>query len=256
MGTVSQIRLKPTTVSNVVTYTVIVDARNEDELLLPGMSATADFIVQEARNVLLVPNAAFQFKPQTTPDAGGARNDRAGRNAGAGRSGGEGRGGREGLAAGNGTDRTRGRATPDGDQDDRKGTPTEVSVATDHQNEQQGNRQKLFLNVHSNDPHNIPDNNETQSSSSSNLKAHSNIRPKILPQTERKRLYVQDSDGQLRETWVMAGITDGMKTVIEPTAEIQEGVKVATGFKQVKQDSPRGGLNELVRPPRGSGPPR
>jgi HlyD family secretion protein len=62
-GTVSQVRLNPTETSNVVTYTVIVEAPNSDNLLLPGMTATADFIVSRTENVLLVPNAALQFVP-------------------------------------------------------------------------------------------------------------------------------------------------------------------------------------------------
>jgi len=62
-GTVRQIRLQPTTVENVVTYTVVVDALNEKGLLLPGMTATVDFIVEERQNVLVVPNAALNFQP-------------------------------------------------------------------------------------------------------------------------------------------------------------------------------------------------
>ncbi len=62
-GTVRQIRLQPETVQNVVNYTVVVDAENVDNLLLPGMTATLDFIVQDRQDVLLVPNAALNFKP-------------------------------------------------------------------------------------------------------------------------------------------------------------------------------------------------
>lgn len=62
-GTVRQIRLQPETVDNVVTYTVIVEAANESGLLLPGMTATVDFIVHDTQNSLLVPVAALQFNP-------------------------------------------------------------------------------------------------------------------------------------------------------------------------------------------------
>lgn len=61
-GIVRQIRLKPTTVQDVVNYTVIVDATNERHLLLPGMTATVDFLVEERRDVLLIPNAALNFQ--------------------------------------------------------------------------------------------------------------------------------------------------------------------------------------------------
>jgi len=62
-GMVKQIRLQPSTVNNVVNYTVIVNADNPDHLLLPGMTATVDFIAQHLENVLLIPNAALRFKP-------------------------------------------------------------------------------------------------------------------------------------------------------------------------------------------------
>ena len=62
-GTVKQIRLQPSTVNNVVNYTVIVNADNPDHLLLPGMTTTVDFIAQHLENVLLIPNAALRFKP-------------------------------------------------------------------------------------------------------------------------------------------------------------------------------------------------
>lgn len=62
-GTVRQVRLQPETVSNVVSYTVVLDAKNDEGLLLPGMTATIDFIVDERKNVLLVPGAALRIKP-------------------------------------------------------------------------------------------------------------------------------------------------------------------------------------------------
>ncbi len=62
-GVVREVRLQPETISNVVTYTAVVDARNDEELLLPGMTATLDFIVAERTNVLLVANSALRVKP-------------------------------------------------------------------------------------------------------------------------------------------------------------------------------------------------
>jgi len=62
-GAVRQIRLQPTTVQNVVNYTVVVDASNPENFLLPGMTATVDFIIEERRDVLLVPNTALRFQP-------------------------------------------------------------------------------------------------------------------------------------------------------------------------------------------------
>ncbi len=63
LGRVSQIRLAGRTISNVVTYSVIVDFANADHRLLPGMTADASIVVQQRENVLSVPTAAFYFTP-------------------------------------------------------------------------------------------------------------------------------------------------------------------------------------------------
>jgi HlyD family secretion protein len=62
-GTVSQIRLSPTTVSNVVNYIVIVDVNNEDLKLMPGMTANVKLLVGNSQNVLRVSNVALRFQP-------------------------------------------------------------------------------------------------------------------------------------------------------------------------------------------------
>ena len=62
-GKVKQVRVQPTTTANVVNYTVIISAQNDENLLLPGMTATVDFIIESRQDVLLVPNAAFRYQP-------------------------------------------------------------------------------------------------------------------------------------------------------------------------------------------------
>jgi HlyD family secretion protein len=62
-GEVKLIRLNPTTVSNVVTYDVVINVDNPEEILLPGMTAYVNIAVTERKDVLLVPNAALRFKP-------------------------------------------------------------------------------------------------------------------------------------------------------------------------------------------------
>ena len=62
-GKVKQIRLEPTTSSNVVNYTVVVSADNKDNLLLPGMTATVEFVVDHKTDVLVVANSALRFQP-------------------------------------------------------------------------------------------------------------------------------------------------------------------------------------------------
>lgn len=61
-GKVNQIRMKPTTTSNVVTYTVIIDAPNPEQKLFPGMTASVT-IVTEEQTGLAAPAEAFNFTP-------------------------------------------------------------------------------------------------------------------------------------------------------------------------------------------------
>lgn len=60
-GTVQQIRLQPTVTSNVVTYTVIVEAPNPDQKLFPGMTANITIKVQEETG-LTIPMEALNFR--------------------------------------------------------------------------------------------------------------------------------------------------------------------------------------------------
>lgn len=59
-GVVTQVRLNPTVVQNVVTYSVIIDVDNPAERLLPGMTAYVNIIAKTHSHVLLVPNAALR----------------------------------------------------------------------------------------------------------------------------------------------------------------------------------------------------
>ena len=62
-GAVSQIRLQPQVVSNVTTYSAIVDVPNPDLRLKPGMTATVTIEVARRDDVLRVQNAALRFAP-------------------------------------------------------------------------------------------------------------------------------------------------------------------------------------------------
>jgi HlyD family secretion protein len=61
-GLVSQVRLQSKTTENVVNYTVAVAVRNPGKLL-PGMTATVEFLTGSASNVWSAPNAALRFRP-------------------------------------------------------------------------------------------------------------------------------------------------------------------------------------------------
>ena len=70
-GTVSQVRLAPVIVQNVVNYTVIIDVPNKDLKLMPGMTANVSVLVAERDSVVKVPALALTFRPtQSLIDAG------------------------------------------------------------------------------------------------------------------------------------------------------------------------------------------
>lgn len=62
-GTVQEVRLNPTTTSNVVTYTVVITAENPDQKLLPGMTATCTIVTQEITDAVTIPIKALKFTP-------------------------------------------------------------------------------------------------------------------------------------------------------------------------------------------------
>jgi HlyD family secretion protein len=62
-GRVRTVRLAATVTQNVVTYTVVVTARNEDGRLMPGMTATMRIESDRRADVLRVPAAALRFRP-------------------------------------------------------------------------------------------------------------------------------------------------------------------------------------------------
>jgi len=61
-GEVMQVRKAPQVLQNVVTYNVVISARNPDHKLLPGMTANVRLIVDQKDSVLKVPNSALRFR--------------------------------------------------------------------------------------------------------------------------------------------------------------------------------------------------
>jgi HlyD family secretion protein len=62
-GTVTQIRLQPKVVQNVVTYATVIDVPNPQLKLKPGMTATVNVEIARRTDVLRVPVAALRFRP-------------------------------------------------------------------------------------------------------------------------------------------------------------------------------------------------
>ena len=62
-GTVSQVRLQPQVVQNVVTYSTVIGVPNLELKLKPGMTANVNIEIARRTNVIRVPNAALRFRP-------------------------------------------------------------------------------------------------------------------------------------------------------------------------------------------------
>jgi HlyD family secretion protein len=122
-GAVEQVRLQPTTVQNVVTYSTVIAVPNPQLKLMPGMTANVTVEIARRTNVLRVPAAALRFRP--TADQFAALNlpvppEMARRDAGGGM--GRGRGG-DGAAAGTGRAQG-GSPAASGGRGANPGTPT------------------------------------------------------------------------------------------------------------------------------------
>src|ERR1043165_6380541 len=71
-GKIQEMRLNPTNVQNVVTYNVVINVNNPEQILKPGMTANLTITIDERNNVLKVPNAALRFRPQRSDSGSGA----------------------------------------------------------------------------------------------------------------------------------------------------------------------------------------
>ena len=224
-GQVKQVRLQSKTTENVVNYTVVVLVGNNDGKLLPGMTATLEFMTGTAMDALLVPNSALRFRPTDEMRAvvikrlreQGAANGGAGARQGAADGmanfgGGEGaagsaanNGARLGdLAGGNGSDNRAGAGNGAGSANRAGGAPGAAGGGGRFRNGQP-------------------------------------------PPT----LWYLDDAGQLMVARVHAGLTDGQKTAIE-SPRIKEGMQVIIGVNQ-PQTAQGVGATPFGGPP-GGGP--
>src|SRR5262249_47994671 len=102
-GEVVQVRKAAQVLQNVVTYDVVVSAPNNDQVLLPTMTANVRIVTDTKEDVLRVPNAALRFRPPGVEAEPGERPPGGGQRPGGppgqgGGPGGAGPGGREGAA--------------------------------------------------------------------------------------------------------------------------------------------------------------
>ena len=102
-GSVVQVRQLGTETANVVTYTVVINARNPNGKLLPGMTANVEITADRATDVLRIAYDATRFQPpKEIQDAMRAEQERNGQGGGQGGQGGSGQGGPQMAGMGGG----------------------------------------------------------------------------------------------------------------------------------------------------------
>lgn len=77
-GRVAQVRNQPITNQNVVNYAAMIDVRNDDMKLKPGMTASVSILTSRRERVLRVPNSAIRFRPPPGAIIVGVTNEPAG----------------------------------------------------------------------------------------------------------------------------------------------------------------------------------
>lgn len=77
-GRVTQVRLAATELNNIITYTVIIEAANEDRRLFPGMTANVQIEAAKREGVLRVPNDALRFRPRGDAPSASSRDQSTG----------------------------------------------------------------------------------------------------------------------------------------------------------------------------------
>lgn len=200
-GIVRQVRLQSNMQENVVNYTVVIDVSNEEGTLLPGMTATVEFLIETATDVMKISNAALRFQPpedmlnafrermMAQRQANRSDSTSAGRRG----PGGEGRGGERGNfgQGGNGAGQSadRGGFGPGGNGAGLRGTPGEGGMGGFGQG---AGRRNITM------------------------------------------LWYLDDEGQLAMSPVRTGITDGQMTEIRGR-NIEAGMQIIAGVTQVAQ---------------------
>ncbi len=90
-GTVDQIRYDPITSQNVITYQGVINVKNPNSELRPGMTANITFETAHEDNALIIPNAALRFKLESTTSSTTTKSQSSGNGGG-----GQNRGGGQG----------------------------------------------------------------------------------------------------------------------------------------------------------------
>jgi HlyD family secretion protein len=255
-GVVSQIRLNPTTIQNVVNYTVVMDVNNDQLKLMPGMTANVKVQVAEARSVLRIPNMALRFQPpvelQDTAKVNSMKESFGGR----------GRGGEGGMTASGGQDNPGGgqdggqhrfRALRDSITAARGGTISQEDLRTEMQKVMALRKGEGRETSKPALPQRKPLPKTAKFGIDLKFPEYEKSPYIASHQSGRGRVWVLNASGKLEPVMVRTGVTDGKFTEItsqslKPGDQIVMGASAdgegatASPFTTGQQQGPRGGF--------------
>jgi HlyD family secretion protein len=267
-GTVSQIRLAPVSISNVVNYTVIIDFDNDQLKLMPGMTANVRVVVGTATNVIRVPNMALRFQPpadlvdstkvKEMRESGGGMMGNGGERGSRMGGGGEGRG----PGMGDGDRWARMRAMRDSINAAHGGNMSEDDLRAE--------MRKIFEKMR-------PGGGEARTAEApkpivraankgrygiqNNFPEYQKSAFVVSHRSGRGRVWILNSGGKLDPVFVATGLTDGRYTEVttqslKPDDQLVLGATSNSETATAQSASPLSGQSQRGGGPMGGGPPR
>jgi HlyD family secretion protein len=257
-GTVSQIRLAPQSIQNVVNYIVIIDVNNDQLKLMPGMTANVKILVASATDVMRVSNMALRFQPPSDIiDTTGTGSTKSGFTGRGGESGDSSLKGRTTATGNDSTSSGRGSSSQNW-QSDRQGgqgggfprsqaamerfQAVRDSLQNAHggklsQEELRAEMRKLFANRMSGSTQPIQQQKPKSGISSEALKFGivsefpEYQKGEYIPSHEsgRGRIWILKSNGLLESVFVHTGLNDGRYTEIS-SPKLQPGDQIVLGI--------------------------
>jgi HlyD family secretion protein len=231
-GTVSQIRLAPVSIQNVVNYTVIIDVNNDQLKLMPGMTANVRILVGSSTNVLRVPNMALRFQPPADlVDSAVVKEKRAGGFGMGGERGQRdtsGEQGRGGPGQETGDRRARMKAMRDSIMTAHGGQMSDEEMMTEMRNVFEKMRRPVEQPVAAAPKRPARPASETRFGIQNNYPEYQKSAYTPSHQSARGRVWILNSSGKLEPVSLMTGLSDGRFTEIT-TQSLKAGDQLVLG---------------------------
>jgi HlyD family secretion protein len=232
-GTVSQIRLNPVSIQNVVNYTVVVSVDNRSLKLMPGMTASVRILVASTKDVLKVSNMALRLQPPSdlidSTKLAAMRTAFMGRGGAPGDSSRHGRGNFAGMeGGGNGDRRMMFQKMRDSINAAHGGNMSEDELRAE--------MRKMFAGTmgRGNQAPPPPAMKEVQPTGmaaygiTQRFPEYQKSGSTLAQQTGRGRVWVVNAQGKLDPVYVRTGLNDGRFTEIQ-TPDLKEGDQIVLG---------------------------